>query len=129
MYAIKYSDMKVSHTCNLYLGDVCDGSKDARHEWNVTFPDRPKRANRSTVAPPEGLPRLKVLQLTDLHFDPYYQEGSNADCSLPMCCRASAGKPSSPDKAAGKWGDYRKCDSPLRTIESAFQHIAATHKV
>lgn len=30
---------------------------------------------------------------------------------------------------AGKWGDYRKCDSPKRTIDHLLQHIADTHAV
>ena len=28
-----------------------------------------------------------------------------------------------------RWGDLRKCDTPLRTIEAMYMHIAAHHTV
>ena len=28
-----------------------------------------------------------------------------------------------------RWGDYRKCDTPLRTIEAMYKHIAAHHSI
>ena len=28
---------------------------------------------------------------------------------------------------AGHWGDARKCDTPLRTIEAMYRHIARSH--
>jgi sphingomyelin phosphodiesterase len=34
-----------------------------------------------------------------------------------------------PAEAAGYWGDYRKCDTPLRTIEAMYRHIASHHQV
>jgi sphingomyelin phosphodiesterase len=72
---------------------------------------------------------FKVLHLSDTHFDPYYHEGSNADCNEPLCCRLTNGPPATPAAAAGRWGDYRKCDTPKRTIDSMLQHIKATHTV
>ena len=29
----------------------------------------------------------KVLHMSDTHWDPYYLEGTNANCELPLCCR------------------------------------------
>lgn len=77
----------------------------------------------------EGMPTFKVLHLSDTHFDPEYQEGSNADCNEPLCCRANSGVVRSPDKRAGYWGDYRKCDTPARTIQSMLENIAYLHPV
>ena len=28
-----------------------------------------------------------------------------------------------------RWGDYRKCDTPLRTIEAMYKHIASHHSI
>ena len=28
-----------------------------------------------------------------------------------------------------RWGDLRKCDTPLRTIEAMYKHIAAHHTI
>ena len=49
---------------------------------------------------------IRVLHLSDTHFDPEYVEGSNADCSEPLCCRATSGAPKNQKSAAGRFGDY-----------------------
>lgn len=72
---------------------------------------------------------LRVLHLSDTHLDPYYQEGSNADCKELMCCRMTDGPAPTATQAAGKWGDYRNCDTPLRTLEHMLRHIRKKHKV
>ena len=72
---------------------------------------------------------MKVLHLSDTHFDPRYLEGSNADCDEPLCCRLDSGVPKSNDKRAGIFGDYRKCDTPKRTIVEMLSHIAYVHPV
>ena len=76
-----------------------------------------------------GSPTLKVLHLTDVHWDPEYQEGSNANCREPLCCRATSGKVSVPGDKAGYWGDYRSCDIPWRTIENTVKHMSKQHPV
>ena len=76
-----------------------------------------------------GSPTLKVLQISDVHWDPEYVEGSNAVCGEPLCCRPSSGNLSDPSHAAGYWGDYRTCDIPMRTIEKALGHMSRQHPV
>lgn len=77
----------------------------------------------------EPVPQFKVLHLSDTHFDPYYEEGTNAECNEPLCCRLTNGPAASSQSRAGRWGDYRKCDTPKRTIDNMLQHIVATHAV
>lgn len=55
--------------------------------------------------------------------------GANAECNEPLCCRASNGPALTPGGGAGRWGDYRKCDTPKRTIDHMLKHIADTHTV
>lgn len=55
--------------------------------------------------------------------------GANAECNEPLCCRASSGPALTPGGGAGRWGDYRKCDTPKRTIDHMLKHIADTHTV
>ncbi|KAJ8940101.1 hypothetical protein NQ318_016017, partial [Aromia moschata] len=76
---------------------------------------------------PVNAPTFKVLHLSDTHYDPYYMEGSNADCAEPLCCRFTNGPAANKESAAGKWGDYRKCDSPKVTVDNMLQHIQETH--
>ena len=49
---------------------------------------------------------LDIVQITDIHVDPYYVPGSSAECGEPLCCRATSGPVKGPGKAAGVWGDY-----------------------
>ncbi|KRT82259.1 Calcineurin-like phosphoesterase, partial [Oryctes borbonicus] len=53
--------------------------------------------------------------------------GSLAACGLPVCCTANT-VPTNPEDAAGFWGDYRDCDSPLHAIDDALDHIATQHR-
>lgn len=71
---------------------------------------------------------ISVVQITDIHIDPYYEGGANADCGEPLCCRASSPRQSPAKfKAAGLWGDYRNCDTPVSSLKSALEHISLTH--
>lgn len=72
---------------------------------------------------------MKVLHIADPHWDPEYLEGSNAKCGDPLCCRESSGTVKDPADSAGYWGDYRSCDMPWRTLESAVAHMADHHNV
>ena len=38
-----------------------------------------------------GNPYLKVLHLTDIHYDPSYREGTAAVCEAPICCMKESG--------------------------------------
>jgi hypothetical protein len=71
---------------------------------------------------------LRILQLTDIHYDPEYAVGVNADCHVESCCRVLPNlPPAGPETAAGKWGDYRSCDTPLHSVIDAFDHIQEQH--
>ena len=98
---------------------------------------------------------LQIVQITDIHVDPYYVPGSNADCGEPLCCRHTSGIPKHPSKAAGVWGDYvsftlkvvhnsnndirradvytfsfifqRNCDTPVNTLRNTLKQISESH--
>ncbi|GAM27540.1 hypothetical protein SAMD00019534_107160 [Acytostelium subglobosum LB1] len=61
-----------------------------------------------------------ILQLTDIHFDPHYVEGSNPNCGKPLCCRDGTGD-------AGYFGHYL-CDIPQRTVKLIFEQILEINK-
>ncbi|CAL4067261.1 unnamed protein product, partial [Meganyctiphanes norvegica] len=70
---------------------------------------------------------LKVLHLTDPHYDPDYRVGSNAVCEAPLCCNSDSGKPVHKSDGAGKWGDYRNCDSPRWLLQHMLHHVTTNH--
>ncbi len=65
------------------------------------------------------------VQITDLHYDPYYQEGTWAECwrgkdlNYP-CCHSWEIKEG--DRIAGQLGDYN-CDSSLILLDDMFDFL------
>lgn len=121
--------MSPAQICSFVIGDACEDAYNPLHDWEVAFPPVNKPTIKQPVSPLEGAPTFKVLHISDTHYDPYYQEGTNAECNEPLCCRLTNGPALTPSAAAGKWGDYRKCDTPQRTVDHMLNHIAATHPV
>ncbi|EIM92336.1 Metallo-dependent phosphatase [Stereum hirsutum FP-91666 SS1] len=69
--------------------------------------------------------RLKVLHLSDLHLDPRYAIGAEANCSSGLCCRENNHNKASPNAsilAAPRYGSFL-CDSPLGLVTTAFESI------
>jgi len=57
------------------------------------------------------------IHITDVHHDPQYQEGTNTDCGLPLCCRATDGP-----GTARKFGEYN-CDANVALLSSMESYI------
>lgn len=52
----------------------------------------PLKASNATIGPNSVVngarkPPLKIAHFSDIHIDPLYVTGSNANCFKPMCCR------------------------------------------
>ncbi|BFF93100.1 sphingomyelin phosphodiesterase [Drosophila madeirensis] len=113
--------------CGMLPIPICQVQQE---EFNLTLTiegDLPTESNSDLPArsPQDHL----VLHLTDIHYDPEYKAGSNADCDEPMCCRSDLAQSSPSSSAAGYWSDYRDCDTPKHLILSAFNHIKDNHKI
>jgi len=127
VYVLSRLILTADEICGFVIGDVCATPYNPYHDWEVPLPPILKPTALVNL-PATNVRPMKVLHLSDTHFDPYYHEGSNAACSEPLCCRLTDGIPSSPTDGAGRWGDYRKCDTPRKTIESMLSHIATYHQ-
>lgn len=130
MNIAKQVEMTAAEVCYFILGDFCaETAENPLHQWNISFPSNPKPEIQTIELPMENAPKLKVLHLADTHYDPWYVEGSNADCNEPLCCRQNGdGIRNAPSIVAGKWGSF-KCDLPKRTLEHLLDHLWETHKV
>jgi predicted MPP superfamily phosphohydrolase len=60
---------------------------------------------------------LKILQLTDIHYDPYYRENA----SLPSSCHDLDDNQEGP--TAGLYG-ARLCDTPAVLVKDLLDYIA-----
>ncbi|XP_063219326.1 sphingomyelin phosphodiesterase isoform X2 [Bacillus rossius redtenbacheri] len=127
VYVLQQVTLGPEEICSFVIGDACGDVYNPTHEWHVAFPPVQKPDVVPQKPPSPGAPTFKVLHLSDTHFDPYYHEGSNANCKEPLCCRLTNGPARTSHDAAGRWGDYRKCDTPKRTVDHMLQHISNTH--
>lgn len=50
-----------------------------------------------------------------------YVEGKSLNCDAPMCCQSDQPDAKTDADYCGKWSNYIKSDSPLKTIEAVFQ--------
>lgn len=65
-------------------------------EWKVPFPSESPPPTPSPP-PPSSSPSLKsqdvekkplyIVHYSDVHVDPFYEQGANANCTKPICCR------------------------------------------
>ncbi|KAL3276751.1 hypothetical protein HHI36_012121 [Cryptolaemus montrouzieri] len=120
IYIIDNKDVKPQEVCGVYfqyLGCVNPYAK----EWKIKIPG--KKNSSDKVIYSESEEPLKIVQITDVHYDPLYKPGSNAVCDLPLCCEGRNGIPSDPENAAGLFGDYRVCDMPKNAIINLLKEI------
>ncbi|KAI0835266.1 putative acid sphingomyelinase [Hypoxylon sp. FL0890] len=89
--------------------------------YNVSFPSPKPRTERPR---PSGLKPLHVVHFSDIHVDPLYVEGADANCSKPICCRqyTDGDKPGNSDFPAGPNGEHT-CDAPVSLEESMYAAI------
>ncbi|KAA1467835.1 sphingomyelin phosphodiesterase [Dentipellis sp. KUC8613] len=69
--------------------------------------------------------RLKVLHLSDVHIDPRFANGAEANCTTGLCCRQNAFNAQSPNHTlspAPRFGSFL-CDSPISLIGAAVESI------
>lgn len=110
--------------CYSVFGPSCANPVIIKANWTLNYPDTPKPAYVVPTSPPEGVQMAKVLHLSDIHMDISYEEGANAHCHDPLCCRGIDGFPISAKWAAGKYGSLAYCDTPLATFEALLSNLS-----
>ncbi|XP_011178148.1 sphingomyelin phosphodiesterase [Zeugodacus cucurbitae] len=126
-YIARNSKIDSRTFCSLFMQFNFCNVKNADYNWTLVI----EGGGAAVTAPKSDLPtkrgdELKVLHLTDIHYDPLYVPGALAECDEPQCCQRHVSTTTS-DKAAGYWGDYRDCDAPWHMIDHALKHIKQTH--
>ena len=67
---------------------------------------------------------VRILQVTDIHFQPDYETGRSTDCGEPNCCRKVGPVGATSNTSAGVYGDYN-CDVPPPLMSSLMDELAA----
>ncbi|TKR96369.1 hypothetical protein L596_010399 [Steinernema carpocapsae] len=123
LYVIRELIFKPDQLCGLITNNCGESYNPFRANWTITLPAEIPDSRPASPYPTDTQKVLRVLQLSDLHFDLSYIPGSEADCGLPICCQLNA---SATKRPAGYWGTVGACDLPPWTIENMFQHLNAT---
>lgn len=126
--------LTVEQTCGLIFQSMSCASEEAMSdfEWTVNVDsNKPALSGSKDTSVNPSASDLIVAHITDPHFDPAYQAGSYAACEETNCCRYDQPLPADapPSDAAGRWGDYRYCDSPYEAVVDAFTQIRRQHQV
>ncbi|XP_047344030.1 sphingomyelin phosphodiesterase 1-like [Vespa velutina] len=118
-------NIKASDICGIVLESKSCPFNTKKYEWTVpldhiSIEEMPlmKKSNDT----------IKIIQITDIHYDPKYEPYGNSYCNEPICCRKGQNITNSSNKIAGYWGDYNKCDSPWHSVVDMLAHIKVTHQ-
>lgn len=97
--------LTATQMCGLVLQGEC-GNLDPMFDFSVNVsPGQPITQSKSFHIP-RSPNDMKIIQVTDLHYDENYVVGNNVNCGDPICCRTRNG-PGAPGAQGGFWGDYR----------------------
>lgn len=122
-------NLTVAHLCAFFFQQPDSDFSD--FEWSVQVDaNKPALTGSKDTSVFPSSSDLTFAQITDPHYDPSYQAGSWASCDEYNCCRNDQPIPADVDAAvagAGRWGDYRDCDSPLEAVIDAFSQIRRNH--
>ncbi|XP_003402022.1 sphingomyelin phosphodiesterase 1 isoform X1 [Bombus terrestris] len=120
-------DSKSNLTANTVCGVVLESKScplsDPEFDWNIHIDNN----SNAIITDNETQKQIKILQITDLHYDPLYEPYGNSICREPVCCRKGQNEPNM-TQFAGFWGDYNSCDTPWHAITDALNHIKDTHQ-
>lgn len=127
-YIMRNSEIDSQTFCSLFMEvSFCNTGKNPAYNWTLTVNDNDVELNGpKSDTPSHSANDIKICQFSDIHHDPLYEPGSLAACAEPMCCQRGKSTTEGTSDAAGYWGDYRDCDLPWHSFESALDHAAKT---
>lgn len=98
--------LTATQICGMVLQGEC-GTLDNVFSFTVNVNPGNTITAPKSVSAQRTSDELKIIHLTDLHYDEHYMVGGFGQCPNPVCCRRNDGIPTNPADAAGHWGDYR----------------------
>jgi sphingomyelin phosphodiesterase len=118
-----YPDIQAERVCGSVLQNFgCPTGDD--FDWSIVIPPGNAAARPQLDDPSDD--SFGILQLSDIHYDPYYKVNAEANCGEPVCCQEDQGEASSPETACGYWSDYRLADAPWYLVEETVRQ-SQTH--
>ncbi|KAH3667526.1 hypothetical protein OGAPHI_003175 [Ogataea philodendri] len=107
--------------CNSFMGTCTDFEPKT-----VDFTrDASSQAATNYINSTKSKDLLTILHISDIHYDPAYSIGSEADCGYPLCCEERTQTSSTVKAPATKYGAYL-CDSPIDLVKSFGEYLEST---
>lgn len=75
--------MSQSDICGLMFGPTCGPVTAKQHTWKVNLPKKLRMGAKTN----QTSATMKILHISDIHYDPRYRQGAIAQCDRPLCCR------------------------------------------
>lgn len=111
-------DIKGSDVCAITLqSQNCVLSQ--RFNWSVTIP--PVQTVIKTQPTSISEKPIKILHISDIHYDPRYTKGKTNNCNEPICCQDDQADGKTEGESCGYWSDYLNADLPWRTVADALE--------
>ena len=109
------------HLCSLL--NICTDTTDYESIEDFAeriLKDKPETKKDEIVKRKNDEDYYKVVQVTDIHLDMEYKEGTVANCILPICCRELHDDDLIPVKQvyAGLYGTTGNCDANIETVKA-----------
>ncbi|VDO76976.1 unnamed protein product [Onchocerca flexuosa] len=84
LYVVDKLILQPNALCSMLI-TKCKNLRPDTSSWDIMLP--PKRPDQEyPTYPALRQDNLRVLHITDLHLDPEYAPGSEANCSSELCC-------------------------------------------
>ncbi|KAJ1028424.1 hypothetical protein NDA16_001591 [Ustilago loliicola] len=126
-----------SSTSNCTLPKARDLDEGFLDKWFGGKRTPPASYNRNVGEPTKNGKDLRVLHMSDIHFDPRFFVGGEAACTNGRCCRADAYNStlsngnftqgtlpkSNISEVSTYWGNF-KCDTPWSLVMSTLEAVA-----
>ncbi|XP_043471211.1 sphingomyelin phosphodiesterase 1-like [Leptopilina heterotoma] len=116
-------NIKASDVCGVILQSQACSTSSSEYNWSIDVDDSEPKLIPTT----NDNEMMKILQITDIHYDPNYEVNGNAGCAEPTCCRMGQNSTNKRGKLAKYWGDYNFCDAPWHAVVDALDHMKNTH--
>ncbi|XP_044014853.1 sphingomyelin phosphodiesterase-like [Aphidius gifuensis] len=89
-----------------------------RFKWSINIDQGPLKHIKINSTNEQ----IKIIHLSDLHYDPKYEPFGAAKCGMPTCCRKGQKNVNDSNIIAGYWGDYNRCDTPWHAAVDTLDH-------
>lgn len=118
-------NIKASDVCGVILQSQACSTSSSEYNWSIEVDNSEPKLIPTT----NDNEMMKILQITDIHYDPNYEVNGNAGCAEPTCCRMGQNSTNKNGKLAKYWGDYNFCDAPWHAVVDALDHMKTAHSV